>query len=586
MRMGLIALGALVVLFSNNVAQAALTVEQRLSDYHQLVSTIERYYGPLKEKEKTIGLNWGATVREFEGNAIAAQNDAEFYQVLAKFLNALKDSHVSSMVPSTYRARLGFLCDYVEGKVLIDQIDTLRLPEELFPFKKGDRLVSIDGVPVEKLMKEIASTTDTGYEGSQNRISAAYLTSRREAVGLAVPRGNAFIQVLPKGAAKPITVVLTWITSGQPVVDLDDLAKLVATSTTAFAQSMANLGEEKSTEELVKNLSHSSIFNLTLPKTQLQNWASAGVADIGAAKSMFDLPAGSEQIQGVPVTAVIYEAMGKKIGILRLPSYGTEDLLAWAAQAVIKMEQETDVMVLDQTNNPGGSVSLVSEIASLFMRESAKDMLFEIRPSLRWVEAFAGINQKLAEMLAADPKDAGANALKARFQYLEEEMRDAIAKRKFLSAPVSLNLGGTYGVIQPQPTVSYSKPVLMLINEYDWSGGDAFPAIMRDNGRVTLFGNRTSGAGGNVEEYGPLANSYFKFSLTESLMIRPNGEYIENRGVSPDIAYSVTEEDFMNGYKNYVRNFTVEALKLIGVNTTVDELVKEEQAKAKATSNK
>ena len=48
-------------------------------------------------------------------------------------------------------------------------------------------------------------------------------------------------------------------------------------------------------------------------------------------------------------------------------------------------------------------------------------------------------------------------------------------------------------------------------------------------------------------------------------MVRPNGEYMENRGIMPDIAYAVTEDDFMNGYRNYVRAFTVEALKLVGV---------------------
>jgi len=113
--------------------------------------------------------------------------------------------------------------------------------------------------------------------------------------------------------------------------------------------------------------------------------------------------------------------------------------------------------------------------------------------------------------------------------------------------------------------VNYDKPVLMLINEFDFSGGDAFPALMKDNGRVTLFGAQTTGAGGNVREYGPLANSFFKLSLTESLMVRPNGEYMENRGVKPDIEYTVTEDDFMNNYRGYVRAFTIEALKLTGV---------------------
>jgi C-terminal processing protease CtpA/Prc len=117
----------------------------------------------------------------------------------------------------------------------------------------------------------------------------------------------------------------------------------------------------------------------------------------------------------------------------------------------------------------------------------------------------------------------------------------------------------------------------MLINEFDFSGGDAFPALMKDNGRVTLFGAQTTGAGGNVREYGPLANSFFKLSLTESLMVRPNGEYMENRGVKPDVEYTVTEDDFMNDYRGYVRAFTIEALKLTGVSQAEFEAFEAQQ---------
>ena len=118
-------------------------------------------------------------------------------------------------------------------------------------------------------------------------------------------------------------------------------------------------------------------------------------------------------------------------------------------------------------------------------------------------------------------------------------------------------------MIQPNPSVQFYKPVLILINEFDFSGGDVFPAIMRDAGRAKLFGHRTSGAGGNVAEYGPLTNSYFKFNLTESLIIRPNGEFLENLGVQPDIPYQVTTADFMNDYADYVEAFTSAALELV-----------------------
>lgn len=552
------AVGALLFTASAQPSFAALNAEQRLTDFNQLVNIFERNYGPLRWKKETIGLDWKKNAEEFRQKALAAKSDAEFYRVLAQFLASLKDAHVSSSIPSTYRAQLGFLCDVVEGKVLIETINTLRLPEVLFPFKKGDQLIAIGGVPVETIMAELVKVDHTGNEMSTKRIAAARLTSRREASGLAVPKGVTTITVLPKGAAQPVTVTATWIVSGTPLLELDDLASTLSgnvVNAIDTAEDIASLNKE------IKKL---SLFNFRMPKAKTEEWVRAGVTDIGNPKSMFTLPEGFKQIENLPMTAGTFEAAGKKIGMIRIPEYGSDDLLQYIAMAVMQM-QDTDALILDQTNNPGGSVSLVSDIISIFADKSFTDMNFEIRPSLGWLEVFQGINTQIAEMIAADPNDVAGNALKARFEYLEQEMRDSLTQRRFLTNPVSLNLTGSFGMIQPQPVVRYKKPILMLINEFDFSGGDAMPALLKDNGRITLFGAQTSGAGGNVAQYGPLANSHFKFSLTESLMVRPNGQYMENRGIQPDVAYSVTEDDFMNGYRNYVRAFTIEALKLTGM---------------------
>ncbi len=558
--------------FSTN-SYASLSKEQRLADFNQLTTIIERNYGPLHWKAKSINLDWNKDVQEFQEKIANVASDTKFYQLLAQFLSTLQDAHVSSQVPSTYKASLGFLCDYIEGKVLIEKIDTLRLPDMLFPFQKGDQVLAIGGVPVEQMIKELSLVNNTGHQESQVRIAAARLTSRREGSGLAVPRGITTVTVLPKGAAQPVTVTATWITAGIPVVELDDLSKVLDGDSMVTVVSTAS-----DSLDLMKELKQMPLFNMKLPNAKLQDWAQAGITDIGAPDSMFTLPASAKKIDGLPMTAAIYSVAGKNIGVLRIPAYDKDELLQNVAQAVTEMQDATDVLVIDQTNNPGGSVSLVSNIVSLFADKSYVDMNFMVRPSLQWVDAFAGINQQISDLLAADPKDMAGNALKARFAYLEQEMRDSLAEKKFLTTPISLDLEGQFGMIQPQPSIRYTKPVLLLINEFDFSGGDAFPAIMKDNGRVTLFGARTSGAGGNVQEYGPLTNSFFKFHLTESLMVRPNGQLMENLGVTPDVAYKVTEDDFMNGYQNYLAAFTKEALKLTGVSAT-DDQVKAEFAK-------
>ena len=61
-------------------------------------------------------------------------------------------------------------------------------------------------------------------------------------------------------------------------------------------------------------------------------------------------------------------------------------------------------------------------IISFFADKSYKDMDFEIRPSLAWLKSFQDINQQIADMLKADANDMAANALRARFDYLESEV--------------------------------------------------------------------------------------------------------------------------------------------------------------------
>ncbi len=550
-------LGALVMAATAQTSVAALNAEQRLADFNQLVTIFQRNYGPLRWKQESIGLDFNKHVAEYKSRIASARSDAEFYNLLSRFTAGFKDGHITAIVPSTQRSNLGFTVDLIEGRVLIETVDRLRLPEALFPFKKGDQLISLNGQLVDQVIADIVALSDTGHGPSALRIAASGIPSRRQDRGFAIPKGVATVSVLPKGADQAITVTATWYQTGAPIIELDDLERLSDDDSDAVPTAASG-------RELLAQLKKMPEFNSVLSLARIEELHQIGVTDIGSPKSMFKLPDNAKDIPGLPVTAAIYEVAGKKIGVLRIHSYMDDGLLEVLARALKIMENETDVLVLDQTNNPGGSVALVPDIVGLFAEKTYKDMDFKIRPSLTWVKKFADINVKIAALLKADPNDFAGNALKARFEYLESEIKDSITQKRFLTRPLNLNLTGSYGVIQPNSVVRYTKPVLLLINEFDFSGGDAFPAIMKDNGRVTLFGTQTSGAGGNVAEHGPLTNSFFKLQLTESLMVRPNGQYMENRGAVPDIKYEITEDDFMNDYRGYVKAFTVEALRLAG----------------------
>ena len=107
--------------------------------------------------------------------------------------------------------------------------------------------------------------------------------------------------------------------------------------------------------------------------------------------------------------------------------------------------------------------------------------------------------------------------------------------------------------------VHYTKPIIILIDEFAGSGGDAFPALMKGYGRAKLLGSRTMGAGGHVREFPPLYYSQIGLRLTKSLFYRPDGIPVENNGAIPDFNYAITLDDFVSGYRAY-RNFYTDRL--------------------------
>jgi Peptidase family S41 len=68
--------------------------------------------------------------------------------------------------------------------------------------------------------------------------------------------------------------------------------------------------------------------------------------------------------------------------------------------------------------------------------------------------------------------------------------------------------------------VAYTKPVLVLVDNFTLSAAEIFAMFMQDEKRATLFGTRTDGGGGNVVEFNAGAYSEGFARITESLITR------------------------------------------------------------------
>jgi hypothetical protein len=226
------------------------------------------------------------------------------------------------------------------------------------------------------------------------------------------------------------------------------------------------------------------------------------------------------------------------------------------------MQKTTDSLVIDQVNNPGGSVlylySLVSMLADQPMSTPRHRMAIA---QADVVDALSQIEQ-LKSIKTEDDIAKGGPAIQALgggYPVTLEFVNFTRAYAQFIASEWTAGhkLTTPYwigGVDHINPSaVHYTKPILLLINELDFSGGDFFPTIMQDNKRVTILGTRTAGAGGYVNDVTvPNNTGVASFRVTQSIAERSTGNPIENLGVAPDINYVMSVADYQNAFAPYV----------------------------------
>ena len=299
--------------------------------------------------------------------------------------------------------------------------------------------------------------------------------------------------------------------------------------------------------------------------------------DLGGKKSF--TPALGTQVwksaDGDIFDAYVYKEAGSKlVGYIRIPQYEVDSYpkaVAEFARDIALFESTTDSLIIDQVNNPGGSVFYLYTLASMLATQPLQTALH--RMSITQADVQAALTQ--IQQLASVQTDADAQKLITPdqtdgFPVGDEFARFTLDYDRFIVNEWNQGrkltdpfwIGGV-NQINPADT-HYSKPILLLINHLDFSGGDFFPALMQDNKRVTIMGSRTSGAGGYVNDV-PVPNNVGinAFRCTESIAERVNLNPIENLGITPDVPYEMTENDFANNYADYTKAVKAEIVSLM-----------------------
>jgi C-terminal processing protease CtpA/Prc len=236
-----------------------------------------------------------------------------------------------------------------------------------------------------------------------------------------------------------------------------------------------------------------------------------------------------------------------RIGYVRIPhySYGKSGV-AQFEKIIDQFERHTDALIVDQVENPGGNIFAMYKVASTLATRPLTVPTHQLKIS---DDLFAAAEATVAMAEAGATTSAAVRPSSESLSYARAIISEVKAGRGApkLSKPIDLG-----GVTHISPAKNhYTKNVYVLINELTLSAPEFLAAILQDNKRATLFGERTAGAGGCVREISVGRVLPMEMSLTWTIARRTNGAYIENRGVRPDVKYSVTAEDIRSGYDGY-----------------------------------
>ena len=95
------------------------------------------------------------------------------------------------------------------------------------------------------------------------------------------------------------------------------------------------------------------------------------------------------------------------------------------------------------------------------------------------------------------------------------------------------------------PSRLLKYPIVILINQGTASGSEILAAALRDNRNIKIIGETSFGKG-SVQELVRLKEGA-SLKITVANWLTPDGKFITNQGLEPDIIVEITEQDFEQG---------------------------------------
>ena len=557
------------LVFAAAAAFGQLTMDQKISDFLNVVGVYDKNYGPYDWKRDAFGYDL-LNVAPWIDKISATKNDLDFYEVMVSYVASLNDAHDGYSLPTNFVARLNFGVDIYDGKLIVDTIDRTRLPVSEFPFLIGYELFAIDGKDAQQTLDGLLQYSVAANPRSTRRLAAALLTIHPQVVmphAPDVPDISTVVFRRPDGNFESYRI--PWTKSGLPLTSVGRYITPNAAGGGANQVAEDDSGDYDPVPDYMQALL--SLWNCQLPDRGVNGFGSQFPIFAGAMPSGFTLRLGASPAD--IFYSGTFVAGGYKIGFIRIPDFAPAN----ASAALTAFQKEIDFfkantngLVVDITRNPGGSASYLNQILSRLSISTWRSIPFEVRATSRWVVSISSALEQ-AKALGAP------QSIIDLYQAIKDEIVAANRAQRGRTRPIPVD----DITIDREPArdaagnlIGYDKPLIVTMDELTASAGDAFAATIQDNSRGLLVGFRTMGAGGNVVGWEAGSYSLGFTTVTQSLMNRKNpvqtneypaAPYIENIGVYPDVSVDYMTRDnltqngkpfvdaFVSAITNYIR---------------------------------
>lgn len=525
-------------------------------------------------------------------------NTKEYQAIFNEFLRSTNDYHVRAIYYSTAISFFPLNIKSANGHYYVGPISNISLdfdidefmflesidinPEalqNLIHFQTGDEIIALNNTPIREVIEKIidedlgGDRTPTGYA-----LAEKAMFFRKGKFGMSVPSGTFEITVQHQGKKSLNTYQFTWLHAPELIEDpLQKSTKVAKGFTPELNASIAKLISKDYSVGFAKDLLRNEKL-LELKKAPLKRDLDGDDDDLEDEDDDYRekgfLPELGQVIWETDpkgesdVYAYLYLNSNKqKVGYIHIPTFMKMDEGEKAIEELVEIlrrfEKESQALIVDITDNPGGSLLYTYAILSTLTNSPLKTL--SERQVLIQEDIYSAliVNKLLSSIDEFSGTLSGYaindDTLTQIIDYNEQIIQSWNAGKRMTDPLYALGIRE----ILPHPGVQYTKPLIVLTNELDFSCADWFPAILQDNGRAVIFGAKTAGAGGSVRGYSQLSQFGVQaITITGSIGFRLDGKPIENLGITPDVPYQITQEDLKNNYTDYKKSLdkTVDGL--------------------------